>query len=314
MKFYEIAGPAALGSRLRRLGDVFLSESEKLYEHYQVAIDPRWFPVVFMLQEKGHAAITELAEDIGQTHPAVSQVVSSMMKAGIVDTQKSPEDGRVKLVALTDKGKAIAANLKIQCRDVEQAVATLFADIGSQLWLELDAVEQALESQSFYRRVMAEKKLHAQQHVRLVPYEQKYQAAYRSLNMAWIEKHFKMEASDFKALDSPQQSILDQGGYIVIALLEEEPVGTCVLIKMDNQCFELAKMTVAEQCRGMGVGQMLGEHCIAKAKAMGAHKLYLESNTVLDSAINLYLKLGFKRISAGSSPYSRCNIQMELEC
>ncbi|RYD17729.1 MAG: MarR family transcriptional regulator, partial [Verrucomicrobiaceae bacterium] len=39
----------------------------------------------------------------------------------------------------------------------------------------------------------------------------------------------------------------------------------------------------------------------------------LESNTVLKPAIKLYEKLGFKKVVGRASPYSRANIQMELD-
>ncbi|RZL43422.1 MAG: MarR family transcriptional regulator, partial [Pedobacter sp.] len=40
--------------------------------------------------------------------------------------------------------------------------------------------------------------------------------------------------------------------------------------------------------------------------------IYLESNTILKPAINLYHKLGFEKIAGKPTPYTRCNIQMEL--
>ena len=51
---------------------------------------------------------------------------------------------------------------------------------------------------------------------------------------------------------------------------------------------------------------------IEKAKEAGFKRLYLESNTILKPAINLYYKLGFKKITGAPSPYERSNIQMEL--
>jgi hypothetical protein len=45
---------------------------------------------------------------------------------------------------------------------------------------------------------------------------------------------------------------------------------------------------------------------------MGAKKIYLESNTILKPAINLYHKMGFQKVSGLATPYKRCNIQMEL--
>ena len=77
--------------------------------------------------------------------------------------------------------------------------------------------------------------------------------------------------------------------------------------------YELAKMAVSPKAKGKGIGFILGNTSIAKAKELGAKKIYLESNTILKPAINLYHKLGFKKVTGIPSPYERCNIQMILE-
>ena len=146
----------------------------------------------------------------------------------------------------------------------------------------------------------------------IVDFEPKYFGAFKQLNQEWISQYFKMEESDFKALDHAQEHILDKGGYILMALLNDTPVGACALIKMENNMFELAKMAVSPHVQGKGVGKLLGGAVIAKAKSLGADKLYLESNTILVPAISLYRKLGFVEVIGAPSPYERCNIHMEL--
>jgi GNAT superfamily N-acetyltransferase len=123
-----------------------------------------------------------------------------------------------------------------------------------------------------------------------------------------------MEEADYKALDNPKSYILKNGGHIVVALYRDVPVGVCALIKMDDPVydFELAKMAVSPQAQGKNIGWLLGQAVIKKAKSRGASRLYLESNTILTPAINLYHKLGFKKVIGHSTPYERCNIQMEL--
>lgn len=312
MKFYQLAGQMALGSRLRRLADVLMSDAERIYQLYDVDIDPRWFPVFYMLTVKESAGITEIAEDIGQTHPSVSQVVRSMIKAGIVTTEKCKDDARVSRVTLTKAGKETASKLSRQCEDVNVAVGKMFDAAGSQLWSELDAIEHEIEKAPLYGRVREVHKARERRNVQVVPYRPKYKKEFRDLNIAWIEKHWEMESSDYKALDNPTVNIINTGGYIAIALYKQKPAGACALVKMDNHTFELAKMAVSDEFQGMGIGSLLVEHMIAKTKEMGGKKIYLESNTVLAPAINLYRKAGFKRISGKESPYQRCNIQMEL--
>lgn len=152
------------------------------------------------------------------------------------------------------------------------------------------------------------------QEIKIVDFIPSYRDAFKSLNEEWIMKYFEMEEADFKALDHPQTYILETGGYIAIALLDNEPVGTCALMKMDNELFdfELAKMAVSPKAQGLGIGYQLGLKMIEKANVLGATKIFLESNTKLKPAIQLYKKLGFNTIEHITTPYERCNIQMEL--
>jgi len=149
----------------------------------------------------------------------------------------------------------------------------------------------------------------------IVPYEQQYSKAFKELNEEWIVKHFKMEPEDFKALNNPQEYILNGGGLILIALYNEAPVGVCALIKMLDPDYdvELAKMAVSPTMQGKNIGWLLGQAIVKRAQEMGSKNIYLESNTKLIPAINLYRKLGFKEVAGRNSPYSRANIQMVLE-
>ena len=81
---------------------------------------------------------------------------------------------------------------------------------------------------------------------------------------------------------------------------------------MSDGGFELAKMAVVEGARGLGIGRQLAEAAVSRARSAGAHRIFLESASVLEPAIALYESLGFQRISGELSPYTRCNVQMEL--
>ena len=148
--------------------------------------------------------------------------------------------------------------------------------------------------------------------VEIVDYTSKYKEVFKALNVEWISTYFKMEEADYKALDHADDYIINNGGYILVALLNEEPVGVCALIKMNDPeyDFELAKMAVSPKAQGKKIGWLLGEAIKTKAINVGAKSLYLESNPVLSPAINLYRKLGFVEVFGRPTPYERCNIQM----
>jgi ribosomal protein S18 acetylase RimI-like enzyme len=74
----------------------------------------------------------------------------------------------------------------------------------------------------------------------------------------------------------------------------------------------MAKMAVSPSAQGRNIGWLLGQAVVNSAKELGASKIYLESNTALKPAINLYYKMGFQKIAGRPTAYKRVNIQMEL--
>ena len=138
---------------------------------------------------------------------------------------------------------------------------------------------------------------------------------FKSLNEAWINQFFTMEEPDRKMLNDPDGYILNRGGAIKVALENDTPVGVCALVPWhgpDTEFdFELAKMAVDPGVRGRGVGESLGKAVLQAAKDKGARRIYLETNTILDSALRLYKRLGFTEITGCDTPYARCNTQME---
>jgi len=148
--------------------------------------------------------------------------------------------------------------------------------------------------------------------ISIVDYSHRYAKAFKSLNEQWIRNYFEIEEADLLALDDPEGYVLNKDGHILVALNGSDPIGVVALIPHGERCFELAKMAVSPVFQGKGIGWMLGEAAINKAKLYGAQRLFLDSNTVLEPAIKLYRKLGFYEIESGASPYRRCNIQMEM--
>ncbi|MFD2512794.1 GNAT family N-acetyltransferase [Pontibacter locisalis] len=148
--------------------------------------------------------------------------------------------------------------------------------------------------------------------IQIVDFNLFYAKAFYDLNHEWISKYFIMEDADIKSLSDPQGYILNKGGHILIALFNGEPVGTCALLKEEEDVFELAKMAVAPKMQGMKIGKMLGEAAIERARRIGAKKVYLVSNRRLETALNLYRRLGFEEVPMPPSIYQRADIKMEM--
>ena len=312
MDFYTRTGKMALGSRLRRLSEEMTEQAAGIYDLYQVDLQPKWFPVFYSLSATQEKSITDIAREIGHTHPSVSQIVREMAIKGYVIEKKGAADGRKNFVFLSPAGQQLREKMQPQLDDVTAAIEKAMEETHHDLWKSIGEWEFLLEQKSLLQRVREEKKIRESARIQIVDFIPAYQAAFRQLNEEWITTWFRMEEGDYKALDHPREYILDKGGHIFMALYKGEPVGTCSLIRMDDGSFELAKMGVSPKTQGLGIGYLLGRACIEKARALGARRVYLESNTRLKPAISLYHKLGFRKVAGPPSPYERCDIQMEL--
>lgn len=145
----------------------------------------------------------------------------------------------------------------------------------------------------------------------IVAFEPIHAEAFRALNAAWISRYFTMEAADHLVLDDPVGQVIDKGGQIFVAVDQGIPVGCVALKAMADGGFEVAKMTVAEGYRGTGLGRALLQRCIDAGAAMGARRLYLETNAKLGPAMALYRAFGFRDLPPSETPYDRCDIFME---
>lgn len=302
----------ALGSRLRRLSDLLTEQAAEVYSLYEVDIEPKWFPVFYVLSEGEEKSITGIAQEIGHSHPSVSIIVKEMVKKDVVIKAANRSDGRENYVKLTKKGLEINNRIQAQYLDVNAAIETALAETQNNIWKAIEEWEFLLHQKSLLARVREERKLREGKDVKIVEFELQYLEAFKRLNVEWITTYFKLEEADYELLDHARENIIDKGGHILFALYKGRPVGTCALVKLDDNTFELSKMAVSPEAKGKGIGLMLGNAVIALAKKADAKRLYLESNTLLKPAINLYNKLGFRKITGISSPYERSNIHMEL--
>jgi DNA-binding MarR family transcriptional regulator len=314
MDFFNKVGKMAIGSRLRMLTEKITEDAACIYKLYDVDLQPKWFPVFYVLSKGEEKTITAIAKEIGHSHPSVSKIIGEMSKKGFVSEKKDRTDGRRNLVKLSRKGKEINGKIQDQYTDIASAIEQVSEQTNHDLWKAIEEWEFILEQKSLFTRVKEQRKKRESEKITIVEYQPEYQTAFRSLNEEWISTYFKMETADYKALDDPKGYILDNGGSILVALLDGEPVGVCALVKMKDPDydFELAKMAVSPRAQGKNIGWLLGQAIIEKANTLGAAKLYLESNTLLKPAINLYHKLGFEKVAGRATPYERCNIQMEL--
>jgi DNA-binding MarR family transcriptional regulator/ribosomal protein S18 acetylase RimI-like enzyme len=305
-------GKLALGSRLKALSDHFYGAADQVYRALGAPIESRWLPVLRYLWDTGPGTVTEVADAIGQTHSAVSQLTGKLVRAGMVRRTRDPADGRRTVLELTEKAQAALAGLgPIWCA-VRRGVS---GSLGEHAVILLDAIaacEKVLGDRPVVEAILAEHAAIKSMPLEIVPYAPALREHFFRLNAQWLERHFRIEDIDRAVLGDPQRYILEPGGAIYFARLGEEVIGTCALLQESPGVFELTKMGVDETFRGLGAGKRLLEACIAEFHRRNGRTLFLESNSRLKTALRMYEKAGFVMQPAvrPGSHYERADVYM----
>ena len=110
-----------------------------------------------------------------------------------------------------------------------------------------------------------------------------------------------------------EQSYFKRGGAFYV--LEEEDgsiIASYGLYLIDKQTCELRKMYLHSSYRGKGLGKLMLEDALAKARQIGFKKMTLETASVLKEAISLYKSYGFVEYEPEHMS-SRCDQAFVLE-
>ncbi len=88
---------------------------------------------------------------------------------------------------------------------------------------------------------------------------------------------------------------------LLVAEEQENIIGTCSLIVIDNLGHQGARLAVVESViveqnyRGHGIGKLMMNHAMELAREEKCYKLMLSSNTKRAAAHEFYQRLGFKQ-------------------
>ncbi|MCC2617115.1 MarR family winged helix-turn-helix transcriptional regulator [Aestuariibacter halophilus] len=159
MDFIDELGPLALGSRLKRLSDLLVTQATEVYKHYNMPIQPKWFPLLALLYKSKAVSIQDAAQRLGISQPAISQFCAQLQQAGLVEVATCPQDGRRRVMSLTSEGVACVDAIQPVWQAVERAAIALCDEVDPRLMAHIRALETALSQQSLLQRTQAHEHL-----------------------------------------------------------------------------------------------------------------------------------------------------------
>ena len=132
-----------------------------------------------------------------------------------------------------------------------------------------------------------------QQSIIVSPFKQAYQVQAKKLVLAGLEEHWRvLDLSKNHDLDDIGTSYIN--GLFLIALRNNEIVGTGAIVPRPDNTGEIVRMSVATHLRRNGIGKMLLDELCNYARKVGYVKIVLETTETWQEVIEFYKNYGFR--------------------
>lgn len=133
--------------------------------------------------------------------------------------------------------------------------------------------------------------------------------AVAQLMQTFIEWHYERHASDRRIIDSyfdPEKFAAElknlpgefapPSGALLVAEEDGRIAGCVALRALNDGTCEMKRMFVRADFHGKGLGNLLGSAIVNEARAIGYHRMMLDTGPAQREAQGLYRKLGFTEV------------------
>ena len=231
----------------------------------------------------------------------MSRLLRSLEDDGLATVEPHPEDGRVRVARLTDRGLEERALLD-----------RLSDDLARSFLSPLDESQQArlVEAMGVVERLLT---------AGLVEFEVADPAApdARYCLEAYfdeLDERFEDGFDPERSISADADELTEPDGLLLLARLHAEPVGCGALKFHDGAPTELKRMWVDPSARGLGLGRRILAELEERARLHGATTVRLETNRSLEEAIGLYRSAGYAEVDPfNEEPYAHHWFEKELD-
>lgn len=143
----------AVATRLKRLSERLSADVSKIYKESDVDFEARWFLILNLLKKEKVLAITEMAELLQLSHPAIIQLVQELNQKKLIKVAADKQDGRKRLVSLSPFGKKTLEQLAPVLESIRAENRRWMDSASADLLKVLTELEAALDEQTMYQRI-----------------------------------------------------------------------------------------------------------------------------------------------------------------
>lgn len=298
-------------ARIKRLNEKIVSSTIDHYSSLNLKIEPNWHVIFLLLKQKEKLTVTEIANALGFSHPAMIKITRKMKDQGYLDTFKDEKDGRKTLIQLSKKGQKALPVFELEWHRIQEVLKEVVSDDFLE---KLTQLEQELQKQSFkerYNRRFTPKnsykaftirnakpsefkeigKLMVKVYSELEGFPKANEQPKYYNTLANIGDFTRKPDSELLIAISPIGEIL--GGVLYFSDMQYYGSGGSAPLEKNASGFRL--LAVSNSARGLGVGKALSKTCIENAKKKGHKQVLIHTTEFMKIAWDMYEKLGFKK-------------------
>ena len=255
--------------------------------------------VLFEIGAAG-ADLRDLRAKLSLDSGYLTRVIQSLESARLVRLRSTAQDGRVRRVELTPKGKAEFVEMNRRSDQAAEAILSPLSDSQRK------------------RLVAAMSEVHSLLRVAGVRIERVDPAS--DVARWCIAQYFAELARRFEAGFDPAQSIpmpddelRPPRGAFLVASADGDPVACGAVLPITRRIGYLKRMWVDPSVRGLGLGRRILFALESEARALRFKTLRLETNRALTEAIHLYKNAGYIEVMPfNDEPYAHHWFEKQL--
>ncbi|MGH7028275.1 MarR family winged helix-turn-helix transcriptional regulator [Brevundimonas sp.] len=131
-----------LGRLSEQLSELIEQQSAEVFKRAGLLIPVKSSSLMGAIATLGPVSVADLVRALGRSHQLIQQKIPKLVTLGLVTRQPDPQDQRVILIAITDKGREQLALLDSLDGEFERAYAEMEQDAGPVF----DGIKRAIKS------------------------------------------------------------------------------------------------------------------------------------------------------------------------
>ena len=131
------------------MSEYLIYDARKIYKSCDLEIEPNWHLIFLLLKKEKHLTVTEIAQELNFSHPAIIKIVKMMKQKGYIRSITDTKDSRRQLLELTDKSIKALPTLEVTWNKIHRAIREI---VEPDLLSKLAETEEKLSNKGLFER------------------------------------------------------------------------------------------------------------------------------------------------------------------